>query len=206
MILLGMTGSIGMGKTTTAGLFRRFGISVFDADRCVHDLYDGPIAAIISEMFPGSVSDGRVDRKALGALVLGIDRSMARLEAVVHPMVMAKRTELSNDKRGAEPDWLFWISLSYSKPEASTRCDAIIVVTASLAEQRRRVLARPGMNEHKLAAILDRQIPDREKRKQAHFIVQTISLDSLARADQKDHFGADWIYEMSPKFEDELTP
>ncbi len=171
-----------MGKTTVAGLFRRYGIPVFDADRCVHELYEGPVAKRLAEIFPGSIREGRIDRTALGALVLSDRKSMARLEAVIHPLVIAERIDFLRRMR-AYGTRLVVLDIPLLFETAGERgIDAIIVVTANATEQRRRVLARPGMNEDKLGSILDRQLPDREKRKRAQFIVQTrTTLESTER-------------------------
>ena len=182
MIVLGLTGSIGMGKSTAAELFSQSGVAVFDADRSVHDIYNGPVTRVLSEMYPGAVKEGRVDRKALGALVLGNQESMARLEAIVHPLVEARRTGFIHDMRG-KGDRMIVLDIPLLFEAGGVKeVDGIVVVTAGVAEQRRRVLARPGMSEDKFVAILDRQIPDREKRARAHFVVQTrTSLESTKR-------------------------
>jgi dephospho-CoA kinase len=162
-----------MGKTTTAQFFRRLGVSVFDADRCVHELYQGPVAEIISKSFPGAVRDGVVDRKALGALVLNDPKSMSHLEAIIHPMVKSKRIEfLRRMQTRGERLIVLDIPLLF-EGGGLEEVDAILVVTAHKDEQRRRVLARPDMNQAKFSAIIEKQLPDNEKKMRAHFIVQT---------------------------------
>ncbi|MGO9391437.1 dephospho-CoA kinase [Rhodoblastus sp.] len=182
MIVLGLTGSIGMGKTTASGIFRRLGAPVFDADRCVHDLYEGPVVDRLESAFPGVRLNGRIDRNALGALILKNPDAMAQLESLVHPLVLEKRLEfLSKSKRlGAR---LVVLDLPLLFETASQNdVDGIVVVTTSIAVQKARVLARPGMSDEKLAAILGRQIPDTQKRKFAHFIIKSDDcLESMER-------------------------
>jgi len=183
MIVLGLTGSIGMGKTTAAGIFRRLGAPVFDADRCVHDLYEGPAVDRLESAFPGVKINGRIDRNALGALILRNPDALARLESLVHPLVLERRLRfLSKFRRlGAR---LVVLDLPLLFETASENdIDAIVVVTTSVAVQHARVLSRPRMNGEKLAAILDRQIPDPQKRKFAHFVIK--SDDSLVSTERQ---------------------
>jgi dephospho-CoA kinase len=173
MIVLGLTGSIGMGKSTAAGIFRRLGAPVFDADRCVHDLYEGPVADVLDSAFPGVKKQGRVDRNALAARILNDPAAMARLESLIHPLVLEKRQEFlaRMRRRGAR---LVVLDVPLLFETGSERdVDAIVVVSASAPVQRARVLDRPGMSDDKLAAILARQVPDAAKRRFSHFIVQT---------------------------------
>ena len=171
--VLGLTGSIGMGKSATAGLFRELGVPVHDADAAVHALYSGRAAPRIEAEFPGTVRDGIVDRGRLGAIVLADPAAMRRLEGIVHPMVRDEETAFL---RGAvvagAPLAVLDIPLLYETGGAG-RCDAVLVVTAPPAVQRARVLARPGMDEAKFAAIGAKQTPDAEKRRRADFIVDT---------------------------------
>jgi dephospho-CoA kinase len=174
MLILGLTGSIGMGKTTTAAMFARRGVPVHDADRAVHRLYaDGDAAAEIAVLFPGVAAGGAVDRRLLAAHVRDDPAALARLEAAVHPLV--RRSEdaflaASRDK-GARLVVLDIPLLFETGAEA--RVHAVLVVTADEAVQRARILARPGVDEKTFAALLSRQLPDREKRRRAHFSIDT---------------------------------
>jgi dephospho-CoA kinase len=171
--VLGLTGSIGMGKSATAAIFRRLGVPVHDADAAVHDLYRGEAAAAIGEAFPGTVAHGVVDRTKLGAAVLGKPEELQRLEAIVHPLVRARRdTFLATAARAGAPLAVLDIPLLF-ETGGDRDCDAVLVVTAPAEVQRKRVLARPGMTEAKLDAILAKQQPDAEKRAKAHFLVDT---------------------------------
>jgi dephospho-CoA kinase len=171
--VLGLTGSIGMGKSTTAGLFAGLGIPVHDADAAVHALYRGAAAPLIEAAFPGTVRDGTVDRKALGARVLGDPEALGRLEAIVHPLVRGARDAfLARAAAARAPLAVLDIPLLL-ETGGDAGCDAVLVVTAPAEVQRARVLARPGMSEAALDAILSRQMPDAEKRKKAHFLVDT---------------------------------
>jgi dephospho-CoA kinase len=171
--LLGLTGSIGMGKSTTSAMFRAAGVPVHDADQAVHDLYAGAAAPQIEAAFPGTTTNGVVDRARLSAAVLGRPEALAKLEAIVHPLVRAEEQAFLEKARksGASVAVLDVPLLLETGGEA--RCDAIVVVTAPAEVQRKRVLSRSGMSEEKLAAILARQMPDAEKRRRAHFVVDT---------------------------------
>ena len=171
--VLGLTGSIGMGKSTTAQLFVQRGVPLHDADAAVHGLHRGRAAAPIEAAFPGTVIDGAVDRAKLGAAVLGKPEALRRLEAIIHPLVREEEEAfLARCRRaGAELAIIDVPLLLETGGEA--RCDAVLVVTAPAEVQRQRVLARPGMTPEKLDAILSRQMPDAEKRRRAHFIVDT---------------------------------
>ncbi|PTM40424.1 dephospho-CoA kinase [Bosea sp. 124] len=171
--ILGLTGSIGMGKSTTSGLFRERGIPVHDADASVHALYRGRAVGPVGEAFPGVVRDGVVDRQNLSAAVLGKPEALRRLEAIIHPLVRAEEEAflLRCREAGAELAVLDVPLLFEAGGEG--RCDAVLVVSAPPEVQRQRVLARPEMTEARLAAILARQMPDAEKRRRAHFIVDT---------------------------------
>lgn len=171
--VLGLTGSIGMGKSATAAILRRHGVPVHDADACVHALYAGRAAPLIEAAFPGVVKDGAVDRAALSAQVLGGPERIAALEAIVHPLVRQEREKLlARAVADRAPIALLDIPLLF-ETGGDADCDAVLVVTASSQVQRRRVLARPGMMADKFEAILARQMPDAEKRRRAHFIVDT---------------------------------
>jgi dephospho-CoA kinase len=171
--VLGLTGSIGMGKSTTAQLFVQRGVPLHDADAAVHGLHRGRAAAPIEAAFPGTVIDGAVDRAKLGAAVLGKPEALRRLEAIIHPLVREEEEAfLARCRRaGAELAIIDVPLLLETGGEA--RCDAVLVVTAPAEVQRQRVLARPGMTPEKLDAILSRQMPDAEKRRHAHFLVDT---------------------------------
>ncbi|RXT43664.1 dephospho-CoA kinase [Bosea sp. Tri-44] len=171
--LLGLTGSIGMGKSTTSAMFRAAGIPVHDADQAVHDLYSGAAAPQIEAAFPGTTVDGAVDRAKLSAAVLGRPDALAKLESIVHPLVRAEEQAfLAQCRRiGATAAVLDVPLLLETGGEG--RYDAVVVVTAPADVQRKRVLARSGMTEDKLAAILARQMPDAEKRRLSHFLVDT---------------------------------
>ncbi|SFD60870.1 dephospho-CoA kinase [Bosea sp. CRIB-10] len=171
--LLGLTGSIGMGKSTTSAMFRAAGVPVHDADQAVHDLYAGAAAPQIEAAFPGSTTNGVVDRARLSAAVLGRPEALTKLEAIVHPLVRAKEQAfLAEARRSGATVAVLDIPLLL-ETGAEGRYDAVVVVTAPAEVQRKRVLGRPGMTEEKFAAILARQMPDAEKRRRAHFLVDT---------------------------------
>lgn len=173
MLRVGLTGSIGMGKSTTADMFRAEGISVLDSDRLVHDLYKGPAAAEIDRAFPGVVVDGVVDRRRLASRVLDDPAALKRLEQIVHPMVWAARDALIEERREAgDRIVVFDIPLLF-ETGAEKDFDVIVVVTAPEAVQRARVLAREGMTPEKFESILAKQTPDSEKRARADFVVHT---------------------------------
>jgi dephospho-CoA kinase len=171
--VLGLTGSSGMGKSATTAMFRRLGVPVHDADAAVHGLYRGRAAPLIEQAFPGTVRDGIVDRALLGQAVLGDAERLKALEAIVHPLVRAEEEAfLAAAEATGRSLAVLDIPLLF-ETGGERRCDAVLVVTAALEVQRARVLARPGMSEEKFAAILQKQLPDAEKRAQAHFRVDT---------------------------------
>lgn len=171
--VLGLTGSIGMGKSTTAGLFVKRGVPLHDADAAVHRLHRGRAVAPIAEAFPGTVVDGVVDRAKLGAAVLGKPEALKRLEAIIHPLVREEEEAfIARCRKEGAGLAVIDVPLLF-ETGGQRRCDAVLVVTAPAEVQRQRVLARPGMTEEKLAAILSRQMPDAEKRRHAHFLVDT---------------------------------
>jgi dephospho-CoA kinase len=173
MIVLGLTGSIGMGKSTTAKLFAEAGVPVYDADAAVHLLYEGEAAPAIEAAFPGTTENGRVDRDRLSARVVHDPAAMKKLEEIVHPMLGASRqTFLRDAERSGAPVAVVDIPLLF-ETGGEKRVDAVVVVTTTAELQRKRILARPNMTEEKLQAILVRQMPDAEKRKRAHFVVDT---------------------------------
>ena len=179
MLILGLTGSIGMGKTATARAFAEAGVPVHEADVAVHRLYEGEAAAVIEQAFPGATVGGKVDRARLSPMVIGNAAAFARLEAIVHPMVRAStdRFLAAAAARGARVVALDIPLLLETGGEA--RVDAVVLVSAPADLQRARVLGRLDMTPEKLDAILAKQMPDSEKRRRAHFIVDTSrSLDS----------------------------
>ncbi|KFG69630.1 dephospho-CoA kinase [Microvirga sp. BSC39] len=178
--VLGLTGSIGMGKSATADLFRKLGVPVHDADATVHRLYRGRAAPLIEKAFPGTVADGTVDRPKLGAAVLNSPARMKELEAIVHPLVREEE-ETFLARVSALPIAVLDIPLLF-ETRGETRCDATLVVTAPAEVQRERVLARPGMTAEKFSAILAKQMPDADKRARAHFLVDTSRGFSSAEA------------------------
>lgn len=181
--VLGLTGSIGMGKTATAGLFRERGIPVHDADLAVHALYAGRAAPLVEAAFPGTTTDGIVDRAALGARVVGDAAALRRLEAIVHPLVREEEARfLAEAAAAGAPLVVLDVPLLY-ETGGEGRCDAVAVVTAPAAIQAERVLARPGMEAGRFAALLAKQMPDAEKRARAHFLVDTSGGFPRAEAD-----------------------
>jgi len=175
MIRLGLTGSIGMGKSTTAAMFREAGVPVYDADAAVADLYLTGGAAVepLEAAFPGVTRDGAVDREALRQRVLGDDAAMARLNAVVHPLLGKDRVEFFARAEAAGADMVVLDIPLLFETGGDTNMDAVVVASAPAAMQRERVLARPGMSPERLDAILARQMADAEKRARAHFVVDT---------------------------------
>lgn len=170
--VLGLTGSIGMGKSATADLFRKLGVPVHDADAAVHGLYRGRAAPLIGQAFPGTVVEGVVDRAKLGAAVLNDPQRLKELEAIVHPLVREEKESFLRKVSAFAPIAVLDIPLLF-ETSGEAGCDATLVVTAPAAVQRARVLARPGMTEEKFSAILAKQMPDSDKRARAHFLVDT---------------------------------
>jgi dephospho-CoA kinase len=182
MFILGLTGSVGMGKSATARFFAEEGVPVHDADAVVHRLYEGPAVAAIEAAFPGTTGDGKVDRGRLGARVIGDVAALKRLEAIVHPLVQEdERRFLEAARQRGEPVVVLDIPLLY-ETGGEQRVDAVVVVSAPAEVQRERVLARPGMTAAKLDAILAKQLPDADKRARADFIVDTSRGFEEARA------------------------
>ena len=172
MFILGLTGSVGMGKSTTAKFFAEEGVPVHDADAAVHRLYEGEAVAPIETAFPGTTANGKVDRDKLAAAVVRNVDALKRLEAIVHPLVRtAEQKFLINAEASGAKVALLDIPLLY-ETGGESRCDAVVVVTAPEDVQRARVLAR-GTSEERLAGILARQMPDAEKRRRADFVVDT---------------------------------
>jgi len=180
MIILGLTGSIGMGKTTAANMFAESGVPIYSADDAVHRLYSGRAAPLIEAAFPGTVENGSVNREKLSAAVIGKPEALKRLEAIVHPLVREEEEAFRrNARETGAPLALIDIPLLF-ETGGDKRVDKIVVVSAPAEVQRPR--ARPGMSEEKLDAILARQTPDAEKRARADFIIDTSgSFDNLRR-------------------------
>jgi dephospho-CoA kinase len=173
MIILGLTGSIGMGKSTTLQMFADEGIPTYSADDAVHELYRGKAAPLIETTFPGVTTDGVVDRAKLSAAVMGKPEALKKLEAIIHPLVrQAELDFVSNAKASGAKLIVLDIPLLF-ETDGKQRVDATLVVSAPLEIQRTRVLARPGMTMQKLDAILTRQMPDADKRKLANYIIDT---------------------------------
>jgi dephospho-CoA kinase len=183
MLILGLTGSIGMGKTTTAKMFAARGVPVHDADAAVHRLYRGAAVAPIEAAFPGATGDATVDRVRLAAKIVDDPAALARLEAIVHPLVRESEAAfLARMRAEARRIVLLDIPLLF-ETHSENRVDAIIVVTAPPEVQRARVMARPGMTEERFATLLQRQTPDAEKRRGAHFLVDSsLGMEAAGRA------------------------
>ncbi len=182
MVVLGLTGSIGMGKTTTARFFAEAGVPVFDADAAVHRLYAGEAAAEIEVAFPGTAGEHGVDRSKLAQAVVGDPAALARLEAIVHPLVRREELRFIEEaaKAGAAVAVLD-IPLLFETGRDSL-VDAVVVVSAPPEVQRARVFERPGMTEEKFRALLEKQMPDEEKRRRADFVVDSSGSYDSARA------------------------
>ena len=173
MFILGLTGSIGMGKSTTAQLFAEEGVPVHDADAAVHRLYEGEAVPLIEAAFPGTTESGKVDRQKLAKTVVGNPDALKRLEAIVHPLVAKARDHfLQAAKAAGSAVVVLDIPLLY-ETGGEALVDVVVVVSASAAIQRQRVLARPGMTIEKFETLLAKQMPDAEKRKRADFILDT---------------------------------
>jgi dephospho-CoA kinase len=186
MIVLGLTGSIGMGKSTVGEFFAESGVPVHDADAAVHRLYAADAVPLIEVAFPGTVHDGIVDRTRLGAQVVGDPEALRRLEAIVHPLVRrAEEQFLAQAEAAGAPVAILDIPLLF-ETGGDKRCDAVVVVSAPADLQRQRVLGRSGMTDDKFAALLAKQMPDAEKRRRADFIVDSSRELEDARAQVRD--------------------
>lgn len=182
VVILGLTGSIGMGKSTTAAMFRDEGAPVFDADAAVHALYRGAAVPAIEAAFPGVAAGGTVDRELLRQRVLDDAGVLPRLEAIVHPLVREERRAfLTTAEAAGTPLAVLDIPLLY-ETGSEGEVDVVAVVTAPEAVQKARVLLRPGMTEERFAAILGRQVPDADKRARARFVIDTGAGLEAARA------------------------
>ena len=186
MLVLGLTGSLGMGKSTTAEMFADEGVPVHDADAVVHRLYEGAAVAPIEAAFPGTTGGGRVSRERLGKRVLGDPAALRRLESIVHPLVAEARDRfLAEAERSGARVALLDIPLLY-ETGGDRRCDAVVVVSAPARVQRERAFERPEMTEAKFQAILAKQMPDAEKRSRADFVVDTSRGFDAAREQVRD--------------------
>lgn len=173
MLLVGLTGSIGMGKSTVAGRFRDLGVPVIDADALVYELYENEAVKPIEAAFPGATTDGKVDRAKLSQALMADPAGFKRLEAIVHPMVQAKeRAFLKHHADAGGAMAVLEIPL-LMEGNGDARVDVTVVVSAPYEVQKQRVLERPGMSEDKFNQILSRQVPDEEKRRRADFVVDT---------------------------------
>jgi len=174
-LLIGLTGSIGMGKSETAKMFAKLGIPVYDSDAAVHRLYEPGGAAVekIAEAFPGTVTDGRVDRAALSKQLASNEAGFKKLEAIVHPLVGEENRKFMAQAIADGAAMVVQDIPLLFETGGHTRMDAVVVVSAPSHIQRQRVLDRPGMTPEKLDQILSRQMPDAEKRAKAHFVVET---------------------------------
>ena len=188
MMLVGLTGSIAMGKSTVAAMFRSLGAPVFDADAAVHDLYRSPEAHLVEAAFPGVLVEGVVDRARLAARVVGDVEAMRRLEGVVHPAVAARRTRFLDEARSARAAVLD-IPLLF-ETGGERKVDVVVVVSAPPEVQSARALARPGADSGRFEALLLRQTPDAEKRRRAHCVIDTATTLAQTRQQVEDFLRA----------------
>ncbi|PUB17183.1 dephospho-CoA kinase [Yoonia sediminilitoris] len=179
--LLGLTGSIGMGKSTTADMFRQEGVPVWDADATVHRLYakGGKAVVPLGMEFPGAIQDGTVSRQALKQIVAADPSALNKIEEIVHPLVAQDRAEFIENHR--DPLVVFDLPLLF-ETGADTWLHGVLVVTAPADVQRARVMARPGMDEAHFKDILSRQMPDPEKRARADYVIETLTMDDTRKA------------------------
>jgi dephospho-CoA kinase len=184
--VLCLTGSLAMGKSTAAKFFAECGVPVHDSDAVVHALYEGEAVALIEAAFPGATSGGKVDRGKLAEMVVNDRAALARLEAIIHPLVTASRDKFvaQAQARGASVV-VVDIPLLF-ETDAQSKCDAVVVISAPAEDQRRRALDRPGMTEEKFAALLAKQLPDAEKRRRADFVVDSSQGFDHTRAQIRD--------------------
>ena len=197
MFILGLTGSLGMGKSTTAKFFAEEGVPVHDADAAVHRLYEGEAVPLIEAAFPGTTGGGKVDRDKLGQRVLGDTAALKTLEAIVHPLVRkAEERFLADAERSGAKVAVLDIPLLF-ETGGDKRCDAVVVVSAPPPTQRARVLERAGMTEQKFQALLGKQVPDDEKRARADFIVDSGQGLEAARRQVREILEA--VAKMPPK-------
>ena len=184
--VLCLTGSLGMGKSRTAAFFAEQGVPVHDSDAVVHALYKGEAAPLIERAFPGSTAGGKVDRQKLAGMVLGDNAALARLEAIVHPLVAAERDKfLAQAQERSAPVVVIDVPLLF-ETGGERGCDAVVVVSAPPEVQKRRAFERPGMTEEKFAVLVAKQMPDPEKRRRADFIVDSSQSFDHTRAQVRD--------------------
>jgi dephospho-CoA kinase len=182
MVVIGLTGSLGMGKTTTSRFFAEAGVPVYDADEAVHRLYAGEAAALIEAAFPGTTGEHGVDRARLAQAVVGDSAALARLEAIVHPLVRQEELRfLETARKAGARVAVLDIPLLF-ETGGDRRVDAVVVVSAPAEMQRARAFERPGMTEEKFRALIAKQMPDEEKRRRADFVVDTSQGHDYARA------------------------
>jgi dephospho-CoA kinase len=189
MIVLGLTGSIGMGKSTSAQMFVDEGIPVYSADEAVHSLYTGAAVPLIEAAFPGTTKNGKVDRTKLSTAVVGKPKALEKLEAIIHPLVRAEENRFRDDAQSRDAKLIVLDIPLLFETGADRRVDKILVVTAPEDVQRKRVLERPGMTPEKFDAILARQTPDAEKRARADFIIDTRHDFDVTRAEVRKIIG-----------------
>lgn len=182
MLILGLTGSAAMGKSTVSAMFAAHGVPVFDADHTVHALYESAAVPVVEAAFPGTTANSRVDRDLLRARVLGDEAAMVKLEALIHPLVKREEERFLSEARAAGRRIVLLDIPLLFETKAEGEVDAVIVVSAPFDVQRERMLKRPGMTPERLEAMLARQVPDDEKRRRAHFVIDTSgSLDETRR-------------------------
>ncbi|NSY19135.1 dephospho-CoA kinase [Neorhizobium sp. AL 9.2.2] len=189
MIVIGLTGSIGMGKSTTAEMFAQEGIPVNDADQVVHDLYHGEAVDPIAEAFPNAVRDGVVDRQELSRQLSAAPEKFKLLESIVHPLVRKREAEFLDKHKSAGAALVVLDIPLLFETGGKKRVDFVVVVSCDPQVQRQRVLARPGMTEEKLSMILARQVPDAEKRARADFVIDTGAGLETARSSVREIIG-----------------
>jgi dephospho-CoA kinase len=188
--VLCLTGSLGMGKSTTAKMFADAGVPVHDSDAVVHALYEGEAVAVIEAAFPGTTADGKVDRAKLAAMVVNDKAALKRLESIVHPLVGAARDKfLADAQSSGAPVVVLDIPLLF-EIGGETRCNAVVVVSAPADMQRTRAFERPGMSEEKFTALVAKLVSDAEKRRRADFVVDTSQGFDHARAQVRDILSA----------------
>jgi dephospho-CoA kinase len=184
--ILCLTGSLGMGKSRTASFFAEQGVPVYDSDAAVHALYAAEAAPLIESAFPGTTSDGQVDRTKLAARVVGDGAAMAELEAIVHPLVARARDAFITEAQAHGAAVVLLDVPLLFETGGERHCDAVVVVSAPLDMQRSRAFERPGMTEEKFAAVVGKQMPDAEKRRRADFVVDSSRSFDHAREQVRD--------------------
>jgi dephospho-CoA kinase len=184
--VLCLTGSLAMGKSTAAKFFAECGVPVHDSDAVVHALYEGEAATLIEQTFPGATSGGKVDRSKLATMVVNDHAALARLEAIIHPLVTASRNKFLAEAQARGVSVVVVDIPLLFETDAQSQCDAVVVVSAPVEAQRQRALDRTGMTEQKFAALLAKQLPDAEKRRRADFVVDSSQGFDHTRAQIRD--------------------